>query len=178
MLATEITLRKKGEWGETYQAHIIDMLERGVARLVPVDELEAHEGHINYLPHLAALNPRSVSTPVRIVFDASRVQGGGPSFSQILAKGPDWFLNNLAGVILNFRNGCEAAKGDIQKMYNSVHLTREDAFVQCFMWQNLDPTGPPDTYQTTVNNIGVKLAVVIATLALQNSANLLKINFR
>ena len=153
MLATERTLSKKGEWSETYQSQIMDMLERGVARLVPVDELEAYEGHINYLPHLAAINPRSASTPVRIVFDASRAQGGGPSLNQILAKGPDRFLNNLAGVIINFRNGREAAKGDVRKMYNSVHLKREDAFLQCFMWRNLDPTRPPDTYQVTVNNI-------------------------
>ena len=31
---------------------IIDMVERGVGRLVPMKELQSYEGHINYLPHV------------------------------------------------------------------------------------------------------------------------------
>ena len=111
----------------------MDMIKRKVARKVPEDELNSFTGTVNYLPHLAALNPRSSSTPVRICFDASRAQGGGPSLNQILAKGPDRFLNNLAGVIVNFRNGRCATKGDVKKMYNSVRLTEQDAYVQCFL---------------------------------------------
>ena len=174
MISTERTLLRKGNWGKVYDGQIMDMVDRGVARLVPMEELQSYDGHINYLPHLAAVNPNSESTPVRIVFDASRAQGGGPSLNQILAKGPDRFLNNLAGVILNFRNGRVAAKGDIRKMYNCVQLVKEDTFVQCFLWRNLDTTRDPDTYQVTVNNIGVKPAGVIATLALQKSADTFK----
>jgi len=172
MIATERTLLKKEEWGKIYQGQLEDMLERGVARLVPDEELALYQGHVNYLPHLAALNPRSDSTPVRIVFDASRAQGGGPGLNQVLAKGPDRFLNNLAGVIVNFRNGRVAAKGDVKKMYNCVKLTKEDAFEQCFLWRNLDVTQEPATYQVTVNNIGVKPAGAIATLAMHKSSDL------
>ena len=89
MVATERTLSRKGNWGKVYDSQIEDMVHRGVARIVPVEELAAYESHINYLPHLAAINPKSDSTPVRIVFDASRSQGGGPSLNHILAKGPD-----------------------------------------------------------------------------------------
>ena len=70
--------------------------------------------------------------PVRIVFDASRQQGDGPSLNQILAKGPDRYLNNLAGVITCFQDGREAAQGDIRKMYNAVKFTEEDCYIQCF----------------------------------------------
>ena len=97
IVSTEKSLLKKGT-GEVYQKQINDMLERNVARKVLEEELNAYKGIVNYLPHLAALNPRSETTPVRICFDASRAQGGGPSLNQILAKGPDKFLNNLAGL--------------------------------------------------------------------------------
>ena len=110
--------------------------------------------------------------PVRIVFDASRVQGGGPSLNQLLAKGPDRFLSNLAGVILHFRNGRAAAKGDVRKMYNCIKLTKEDAFTQCFLWRDMDPNVDPVTYQVTVNNIGVKPAGAIATVAFHKSAEM------
>ena len=62
----------------------MDMVERGVARKVTNEELESYNDPVNYIPHLAALNPKSVSTPVRIVFDASRSQGGGPSLNALL----------------------------------------------------------------------------------------------
>ena len=153
------------------------MLQRGVARKVPDSELNTYTGAINYLPHLAALNPRSDSTPVRICFDASRAQGGAPSLNQILAKGPDKFINNLAGVIINFRNGLYAAKGDVKKMYNCVLLSKEDAFMLCFLWRNLDEDREPETYQVLVNNIGVKPAGAIASLALQKSADLFEPRF-
>ena len=166
MLATEKTLQKKGHWAETYNQQIQDMISRGVARVVPMEELSDYSGHVNYLPHLAALNPRSQSIPVRICFDASRSQGGAPSLNNILAKGPDRFLNNLAGVIIGFRNGRVASKGDVKKMYNCVRLVKEDAFMQCFLWRNLDVEQQPQTYQVLVNNIGVKPAGAIATLSL------------
>ena len=126
-------LSRIGNWGDVYSSQIHDMVNRGVARKVPASEFDSYPGTINFLPHLAALNPRSSSTPVRICFDASRPQGGGPSLNQLLAKGPDRYLNNLAGVIINFRNGREAAKGDVGKMYNCVFLTKEDAFLHCFL---------------------------------------------
>ena len=176
MVATEKTLIKRG-LGPAYQHQIEDMLERGVARKVPEAELAVFNGPINYLPHLAALNPNSASTPLRICFDASRSQGGAPSLNQILAKGPDKFLNNLAGVIVNFRYGRYAAKGDVRKMYNCIYLTEEDSYMQCFMWRDLDISRGGETYQVVVNNIGVKPAGAIATVALRKSADEFQIKY-
>ena len=82
--------------------------------------MDTWKGTVNYIPHLAVQNPKSVSTPVRIVFDASWSQGGGPSLNAILAKGPNQFLNNLASVIIWFRVGRVAAHGDVGKMFNTV----------------------------------------------------------
>ena len=97
--------------------------------------------------------------------------------NQLLAKGPDRFLNNLAGVILQFRNGRMAAKGDVRKMYNCIKLTKEDAFTQCFLWRDMNPNVDPVTYQVTVNNIGVKPAGAIATVAFHKNAELFSDKF-
>ena len=58
MEATEKMLQKRGNRSEVYQSQIQDMLDRDVARIVPAKELESYEGHVNYLPHLAVVNPR------------------------------------------------------------------------------------------------------------------------
>ena len=134
LLSTEKTLKKDPLWGEVYNSQIVDMVERGAARRVSKEEMGQYKGYINYLPHLAVKNPKSESTPVRICFDASRPQGGGPSLNSVLAKGPDRYINNLAGVLIKFRNGREAAKGDVKKMYNSVRLETEDCFIQQYRY--------------------------------------------
>ena len=67
-----------------------------------------------------------------------------------------------------------AVKGDVRKMYNCVGLEKEDCFVQCFLWRGLDTTVDPITYQVVVNNIGVKPAGCIASLALYKSADRFK----
>ena len=75
--STEKSL-KKGGWGAQYDACIMDMLQRKVVRKVPKDEMERFSGTVNFLPHLPAFNPKSKSTPIRVVFDASHHQEGGP----------------------------------------------------------------------------------------------------
>ena len=55
-MSTEKMLSRKGDLGQTYQSQIE---EHGVARKVPEEELQEYTGHVNYIPHLAALNPRS-----------------------------------------------------------------------------------------------------------------------
>ena len=62
-------------------------------------------------------------------------------------------------------------------MYNSVKLETEDCFMQCFLWRNLDESKEPDTYMVMVNNIGIKPAGAIATLALQKSSDLHQENY-
>ena len=124
-----------------YNACIVEMLQRKVVKKVPkeeMDEFNRFGGVVNYLPHLPAFNPKSKSTPIRVVFDASRQQEGGPSLNQLLAKGPDRYLNNLAEVITKFRAGRNAALGDIKKMFNVVELEYKDSFLQCFLWRDMD----------------------------------------
>ena len=96
MVTVERSLKKDPDWIKAYQSQIEDMVTRGEARVMHAVELNQWEGVINYIPYFAALNPCSSSTPLRIIFDASRPQKRGLSLNQLLAKGPDMFINNLA----------------------------------------------------------------------------------
>ena len=123
-------------------------------------------GQVNYLPHITIVKPKLDSTPVRIWFDGSWPQGGGPSLKAVLAKGPDGFLNNLASVIICFRDGVIGIKGDVKKVDNGGLLEREYAFLQYFLWRDWYFAAEPTTYQVFVTNIGLKPAGCIATLSL------------
>ena len=55
----------------------------------------------NFIPWRAVWNNNSVSTPCRIVFDASQVTGSGYSLNNILAKGCN-NMNKLLEVVLRW----------------------------------------------------------------------------
>ena len=44
--------------------------------------------------------------------------------------------------------------------------------MQCFLWRDLDPDAAPSTYQVLFNNIGVKPAWAVTTVALRKCAKM------
>jgi hypothetical protein len=83
--STENTLTKDAEWAKVYGDQILDMLERGVAVELSKGQLDKWKGPVFYLSHLAVRNPRSKTTPVRIVFNSSQ-PCQGVSLNSSLAK--------------------------------------------------------------------------------------------
>ena len=95
-------MSKDPQWSIKYKEQIDDMLQRGVARKLSSEELKSWEGPRFYISHLAVSNPKSQSTPVRIVFNSSQ-NCYGVSLNSTLAKGPDGYMNNLLGLLLRWR---------------------------------------------------------------------------
>ena len=78
LMKTEQTFSKDKQWAETYQRQMEDMLDRGVAKKLSEEEIQKWSGPLFYISHLAVVNPKSNSTPVRIVFNSSQVYKGTP----------------------------------------------------------------------------------------------------
>ena len=113
---------------------------------------------VNYLPHLPAFNPKSVATPIRVAFDASRQRVGDSSLNRLLAKDPDRWPNDLSGAITMDRTGRITARKDAGKMLNTVELKHKDTFLLCFLWRGMDGSKEPEMYHVVVNNMGIKPA--------------------
>ena len=167
--STERALRKDPQWAEVYSRQIQDMVERQVARKLTSDEIAAWQGPYFYISHLAVQNPKSTSTPVRIVFNSSQVTQG-MSLNSCLAKGPDAYINNLLGVILRWREGRVALVADIRKMYNSIHIGNIEQHCHRFLWRNLE-NREPDTYIITRVNMGDRPAAAISAEAINKTAD-------
>ena len=169
LMSTEKRLAKNPLYSETYRGQIQDMLKRGVARRVSDKELQEYEGTKFYISHHDVMNPRSVSTPMRVVFNSSARFKGGMSLNDCLAKGP-CLLNELLGILMRFRQEQFAFIGDISKMFHSIEIPVHDQMTHLFLWRDMQLDKSPETYAMTALNMGDKPASAIAQIALRMTA--------
>ena len=168
--STELTLSKDKTWAKLYAEQIQDMLDRNVARKLSAEEVSSWSGPKFYISHLAVCNPKSKSTPVRIVFNSSQ-KCQGVSLNAALAKGPDRYMNNLLGLLLRWREEQVALVGDIRKMFHSVYLEDLEQHCHRFLWRELDSGREPDVYVMLQVNMGARPAPAICTEAIYLTAD-------
>ena len=87
----------------------------------------------HFIPWRAVWNNNSVTTPCRLVFDASQATSSGYSLNDLLAKGRN-NMNKLVEICVRWLIHKYAFHTDIQKMYNTVKLIEEDWCYQLYLW--------------------------------------------
>ena len=80
-------------------------------------------------------NTNSLSTPCRLVFDASLTTSSGYSLNSILANGRN-NMNKLVDIMIRWLLHKFAYHTDIQNMYNTIRLAEEDWCYQLYLWDN------------------------------------------
>ena len=168
--STERKLASDPSWAATYNQQILEHRDRGVARKLTDEEIAKWKGAVFYLATMALEQPKSLTTPVRLVFNSSQLFRG-VSLNSCLAKGPDAYNNDLLGMLLRFRENRVVMIGDIKKMYNSVLLSLEDQHTHRFLWRNCEDR-KPDVWCITRVNLGDRPAGTIAIVAKDNTARM------
>lgn len=168
-LRTEKQLRKDPEWQAAFTAQMHEMVARRAARKLTKESNDSWKGPVWYVSHLIAPNPRSLTTPIRIVWNSSQ-KFKGLSMNDLLLKGPD-VLNPIRAVLLRFRRGVFAALGDIKKMYNSVWLENREMHLHRFLWRDTQDEKIGE-YAITRVDMGDRPAGCIAQLAMRETARL------
>ena len=128
----------------------------------------------NFIPWRAVWKISSISTPCRIVYDASMPTNSGFSLNDILAKGRN-NMNKLLEIFLRWRGYRIGFHTDIQKMYNSVKLDESHWCLQRYLWQKeLDPDQPPDEKIIKTLIYGVKSSGNQAERGLRETVKIFK----
>ena len=97
-----------------------------------------------FIPWRAVWNGNSVSTPCRLVFDASH-KIKDISLNNLLAKGRN-IMNRLVEVAIRWMIHKHAFHTDIQKMYNTIRLDEDHWRYQLYLWdKELNPDNKPET---------------------------------
>ena len=153
---------------DDFNAQFQDTIDRGVFKLLEDDR---YEGPINYVSLVDAYKSGDhVTTPIRLCMNSS-LKYQGHSLNELLMKGPA-ALNELFGVLLNFRHYKIGFVKDLQKFYQTVHSCERDQHLRRVVWRFGDVNKEPSTYLTTRVNFGDRPAGTVAQVALRNTVHM------
>ena len=146
--------KRNPELHKMYSENIKDYVNKGYARKMTEAEVNRRSKRTWYLPHHPVTNVNKPNK-VRTVFDAA-AKSKGASLNDQLHTGPD-LVNNLAGILLRFRNHHIAFTADVEAMFHQVYVSEEDSDALRFLWKDdLDDSVPFEVYQMLVHIFGAK----------------------
>ena len=159
---------------------------RSRGHVVKVSELDPEERNLiiengesacYFIPWRMVWNPKSLSTPTRMVFDASSSTPNGSSLNNILAKGENK-LSKLFHVLLRFRAGAEGYTADVSMAYNNVYLRPEYLKYQLYLWrEDLDCQAPVEVFVIKTLIYGVRPSGNLMMSAFQVLADFCKVRY-
>jgi len=152
---------KKGEY-DTFCQVFNEAVDRGVYEKATAEDL-AYDGPV-YFSSMVCAYKDSVSTPLRICANSS-LCCNGTSLNSIMMDGPVP-LYTLFHNLIRFRSYICACCADIQKFYNSLLSTYEDAQLKR-VWFSGTADGELEVYLTKKINFGEGLAGDMAVTALR-----------
>lgn len=128
-----------------------------------------------YIPHHCVLKPDSLSTKLRVVFNASAKINNNISLNDTLLVGPK-LQKDIVQILLNFRLHNIVLHADIKKMYRQILITADHQDYQRILWR-FDSSGPILEFKLCTVTYGVSSAPYLALRTLLRLAEDEKRNF-
>ncbi|XP_046420473.1 uncharacterized protein LOC124179783 [Neodiprion fabricii] len=120
------------------------------------------------LPHQPVICPESITTKLRVVFDASAKTSLGTSLNDKLLIGPN-LQKDLFEIILRFGSHKVVLTADITAMFRQIRVREEDRGLQTILWRS-DVSQPIQTYQLNTVTYGTAPAPFLAMRCLRQLA--------
>ena len=147
------------------------MIANGALEGISAQELEMWVGPVHYLPIQAVIQPKSVTTPLRLVTNSSLVDPStGLSLNSILAKGP-MYLNDMWEMLVRFRHQEYGLSGDISKAYFQMHTGPVERHVRRVLWRDGKVGTPWRMYGFRVVSMGDTPAACFMELTRKKTAD-------
>ncbi|XP_070068167.1 uncharacterized protein [Drosophila takahashii] len=163
----ERRLKNNQSLKESYVQFMREYITTGHMSLI--NDVDKREPHF-FIPHHCVLRPQSLTTKLRVVFDASAKSSSGVALNEILMVGPT-IQQDLITTLLSFRLNRYALSGDISKMYRQFVVDERDRKFQLILWREND-TDMLQIYQLNTVTYGVSAAPFLAIRSLFHIAKL------
>ncbi|XP_076291067.1 uncharacterized protein LOC143214214 [Lasioglossum baleicum] len=122
-----------------------------------------------YLPHHPILKQSSLTTKLRVVFDASAKTSKGISLNDTMLIGPT-IQDDIFSIIARFRSHSYVLMADIEKTYRQVFIHPDERKYQKILWRS-NPREPIKTYTLNTITYGTSSAPYLAIRSLFQLAN-------
>ena len=156
------------EFHKEYSNSLNDVIEKGYAEKVPLEQSQGRPGKVWYIPHHGVYHPRKGS--LRVVFDGGATYQG-TSLNNELLQGPN-LTSSLLGVLTRFRQEPVACMGDIQAMFYQVKVAEQDRdFLRFLWWPDGDLSKELAEYRMAVHMFGAVSSPSCASYALRKTAD-------
>ncbi|XP_043494122.1 uncharacterized protein LOC122519021 isoform X1 [Polistes fuscatus] len=163
--ALERSLSRKPEMKDEYTWFLSEYEE--LKHMTRIEGTSREEGY--YLPHHAVLKQTSLTTKLRVVFDASAKTTNGKSLNNVLMVGPT-IHEDLFTLLVRFRSRAIAITADIAKMYRQIRMDPRDRKYQNILWRP-NKNEPVRTYRLNTVTYGTASASFLATRTLHQLAS-------
>ncbi|CAI6370378.1 unnamed protein product [Macrosiphum euphorbiae] len=128
-----------------------------------------------YLPHHAVIKSSSLTTKVRVVFDASARGSNGIALNDVLMRGPST-QEDLFSILSRFRKHQFVITADIEKMFRQVLVAKEDQDLQRIVWRE-HPSEVLRKYRLNTVTYGTTPASFMTTKCLDELARQNEVSF-
>ncbi|XP_034935131.1 uncharacterized protein [Chelonus insularis] len=152
-----------------YSAFMEEYKQCGHMSLVE-DIKNFEDQEIYFIPHQAVVRPESVTTKLRVVFDASSKTTLGTSLNDKLIPGPN-LQQDIFKILIKFRTYEYALTADISKMFRQILIDPRDRSYQLILWRT-DKNRIPKVYQLNTVTYGTACAPYHAMRCLRELANI------
>ena len=119
-----------------YKDFLDEYVQLGHMSLTTVDHAQPHY----YIPHHCVVRPESLTTKLRVVYDASSKTLSGQSLNDLLLVGPT-IQQNLILTLLSFRLNKFALTADVTKMFRQFMVDERDRCYQLILWRDDQSSG-------------------------------------
>ncbi|XP_045456263.1 uncharacterized protein LOC123666100 [Melitaea cinxia] len=147
-----------------YKQFINECINLGHMHLIT----KANMTPLYYMPHHAIERPDSITTSLRVVFNASGKTTSGVSLNDVLYRGPN-LQQELLILVLKWRQYKYAFTADLEKMFRQIILHPDDQRYQCIVWRD-NSNQPLNRYQLSTVTYGTKSAPFLAMMTLKQLA--------
>ncbi|XP_060864276.1 uncharacterized protein LOC132940560 [Metopolophium dirhodum] len=114
-----------------------------------------------YLPHHPVLELSSLTTKLRVVFDASAKSSSNRSLNDVLMCGPT-VHDDLCEILMRFRKYQFVITDNVEKMFRQIKIDPRDRDFQRILWRP-EPDDALESYRLTAVTYGTTLASFMAT---------------
>lgn len=153
---------------ERYIKYIQNLIEANHIELVPQNRLNIADQEKFYLPHHPVMKESSLTTKLRVVFNASQKSKSGISLNEKLLIGPK-IQDDLFDILIRWRKHKIVFIADVEKMYRQVKLIENHRDYQRFLWR-FSKKDTISEYRITTVIDGTASAQFLATRALRQLA--------